>query len=201
VGNEIQKIGFLASGRGSNMQAVIDACENSQITAKPVVVVSNNSDSMALERARVHGLAAYCLNRKTHPEPAELDSATLAKLEEHQASLVVLAGFMRPVGPKVLKGFRNRIINIHPALLPKFGGKGMYGMNVHKAVIESGEKESGATVHLVNEEYDQGRILAQAKVVVEAGDTPERLAEKVLPLEHELLVKTIAEIVEKKIIL
>ncbi|RIH86302.1 phosphoribosylglycinamide formyltransferase [Calidithermus roseus] len=190
-------LGFLASGRGSNLQAVIDACKSGRLLATPRVVISNNSASGALERARREGIPAYHLSSHTHGEG--LDEAILQTLQRHEVELVVLVGYMKKLGPRTLAAYRNRIVNIHPALLPKFGGQGMYGMNVHKAVIEAGERESGATIHLVDEEYDHGAILAQTRVPVLPDDTPQTLAQRVLEREHAFLVETLGKIISGEI--
>ncbi|MDD3845504.1 MAG: phosphoribosylglycinamide formyltransferase [Syntrophorhabdaceae bacterium] len=194
-------IGFLASHGGSNMQAIIDACRAGKLHAAPVVVISNNGDSRALERARAEGIPNYCLSGKTHPDPEGLDRAILDTLILHKVDVVALAGYMKKLGPGTLARFRGRILNIHPALLPKHGGKGMYGIHVHEAVIAAGEKESGVTVHLVNEEYDRGPILAQVRVPVMPDDTPEKLAERVLVQEHILYPATLERIAAGEIVL
>ena len=194
-------LGFLASGRGSNMQAIIDACRAGRLDCRPAVVISNHPDSGALERARKAGIPGYSLGRNTHPDPEALDRAILATLRRHGVDLVVLAGYMKKVGPAVLEAYRHRIVNIHPALLPKFGGVGMYGMKVHEAVIAAGERETGVTVHLVNAEYDTGSVLAQRAVPVAADDTAESLARRVLEVEHTLYVETLQKIVSGEIIL
>jgi len=194
-------IGFLASHGGSNMQAIIDACKAGRLHAVPAVVISNNSDSRALERARTEGIPDYYFSGKTHPDPAILDQAILDTLILHKADVVALAGYMKKLGPKTLAHFRGRILNIHPALLPEYGGKGMYGIHVHEAVMAAGEKESGVTVHLVNEEYDRGPILAQVRVPVMPGDTPETLAERVLVQEHILYAATLEKIATGEIVL
>jgi len=190
-------LGFLASGRGSNLQAVIEACKSGRLSATPRVVISNNSDSGALERSRREGIPAYHLSSHTHGEG--LDEAILQTLRRHEVQLVVLAGYMKKLGPRTLAAYRNRIVNIHPALLPKFGGQGMYGMNVHKAVIEAGERESGVTIHLVDEEYDHGTILAQTRLPVLPDDTPQTLAQRVLEREHSFLVETLDKIIRGEI--
>lgn len=194
-------IGFLASHGGSNMQAIIDACKAGRLSAVPVVVISNNGESRALERARNEGIPNYYLSGKTHPDPDRLDQAILDALILHKVDVVALAGYMKKLGPKTLAHFRGRILNIHPALLPKHGGKGMYGIRVHEAVIAAGETESGVTVHLVTEEYDRGSILAQVTVPVMPGDTPETLAERVLVQEHILYPTTLQRIATGEIIL
>jgi phosphoribosylglycinamide formyltransferase 1 len=181
-------VGVLASGGGTNMQAIIDATRKKTLDAKVAVVISNNSDSGALQRARDHDLAAVHLSRLTHPESDNLDVAIRDTMRSHGVTWIVLAGYMRPIGQKTLTAYVDRILNIHPALLPKFGGKGMYGMHVHKAVIAAGDTESGATVHLVTREYDEGPVLAQRKVPVQSDDTPEALQKRVLAEEHRIYV-------------
>ena len=174
------------------MQAIINACTAGTLAAAPCVVISNNSQSGALARARQANMAAYHLSERTHGEA--LGGAILAALQRHGVEVICLAGYMKKLGAEVLAAYEGRILNIHPSLLPKFGGQGMYGMRVHEAVLAAGERESGATVHLVNEEYDQGRVLAQEKVAVKAGDTPEALQERVLAVEHRLYAATLARI-------
>lgn len=188
------RLGFLASHRGSNMQAVLDACEAHTLAATPVVLVSNNRGSEAILRAQRAGMATHVLNRVTHPDPDVLDSAIHDALTAARCDVIVLAGFMKMIGPRVLRAFANRIINIHPALLPRHGGKGMFGMHVHRSVIASGDRVSGVSVHLVDEEYDHGRVLAQAEVPVVPGDTPEALAERVLKKEHQFLPEVLSRI-------
>jgi len=187
-------IGFLASHGGSNMQAIIDACKSRKLQATPAVVISNNSDSGAIARAKTEGVPYYYLSGKTHPVPEELDEAILDTFLRHSVDIVVLAGYMKKLGPKMLSHFRGRIVNVHPALLPKFGGEGMYGIHVHEAVIAAGEKESGVTIHFVDEQYDTGKILAQTRVPVMSNDTPETLAARVLEQEHILYAETLQRI-------
>ncbi len=185
------QIGFLASNRGSNMQAVIDACTEVRLNAKPAVIISNNRKSGAGERAKREEIPFYHLSSRTHPEPAALDTAILDTLLHHEVDLVILVGYMKKIGPKTLDRYRGKILNIHPALLPKFGGKGMYGPRVHEAVLASGEKETGVTIHLVDGEYDTGPIVAQTRVPVFKEDTVESLARRVLDREHTFLVETL----------
>jgi phosphoribosylglycinamide formyltransferase 1 len=192
--NSKLKIGFLASHRGSNMQAVIDACKNGTLPAEVVVVISNNQDSYALQRAKDNNIPAFHLSEKSLGHKDGLDKIIADTLSKFNVELVVLAGYMKMIGPEVLARFNNKIINIHPSLLPKHGGQGMYGHKVHEAVLKAGDVESGATVHLVNEVYDKGRILNQVKVAVESNDTVKSLADKVIKLEHKLLVETIGRI-------
>ncbi|MGI9229557.1 MAG: phosphoribosylglycinamide formyltransferase [Gammaproteobacteria bacterium] len=193
------KLGFLASHNGSNMQAIIDACRSGQIKAAPVVVISNNPDSGALQRARRESIPACHLSSRSHPDPAALEQAILQALQQHETELVILAGYMKKLGPAIISAYRNRILNIHPSLLPAYGGHGMYGEKVHHAVLQAGEKETGASVHLVDEHYDNGRILAQTRVPVQPSDNINTLAARVLQQEHELYVQTVADIVTGKL--
>jgi len=188
------RLGILASHGGSNAQAIIDACNSGRLDAEPCIVISNNSDAQVMERARRAGIATRHLSSHTHPDPARLDEAILDAMVEHEVNLIVLAGYMKKLGPSTLKHFQNRVLNIHPALLPRFGGLGMYGRRVHEAVIAAGERESGVTIHLVDAEYDQGPILAQRKVPVMPDDSPDKLAARVLQAEHEIYVETLAKI-------
>jgi len=188
------RLGVLASHGGTNLQSIIDSCEAARIPAEVAVVISNNSQSGALERARKHNIDAVHLSNKQHPDDEKLDEAITEVLREHEVDIVCLAGYMKRRGPKFLSAFRNRILNIHPALLPKFGGKGFYGMKVHEAVLEAKEKESGVTVHIVDEKYDHGPILAQKRVPVLPDDTPETLAARVLIEEHKIYSDVIGKI-------
>jgi phosphoribosylglycinamide formyltransferase 1 len=194
-------IGFLASHGGSNMQAIVDACTSGVLDATPAIIISNNGDSQALERARTEGIPNQHLSSKTVSADQDLDQVILDALVGHGVDIVVLAGYMRKIGPKVLAHFKGRILNIHPSLLPKFGGQGMYGMRVHRGVIEAGESESGVTIHLVDGDYDTGPILAQASVPVKPGDTAEDLAARVLITEHKFFAETLQRIVDGEITL
>jgi len=198
---DLMKLGFLASKNGSNMQAIIDACADGRIPASPSLLICNNPTAFAATRARASGLIVEILNGKTHPDPDDLDHAIEKTLLAHQIDLVALAGYMKRIGKRTLSTFSNRILNIHPSLLPKFGGQGMYGIRVHEAVIRSGEKETGATVHLVNDDYDDGPILQQRSITVRSRETPESLQDRTLDLEHSLYPDTIAKIAKGDIIL
>jgi phosphoribosylglycinamide formyltransferase-1 len=187
-------IGFLASHNGSNMQAIVDACKSGTLNAIPAVVVSNNAGSRVLERAREEAIPNYHLSSRTHPEPSALDQAIADTMETHAVDIVVLAGYMKQLGPKTIARYDGRILNIHPSLLPKFGGQGMYGMRVHEAVIGSGDSESGVSVHLVDADYDTGQVIAQSRVVVKPTDTPQTLAERVLEREHEFFPYVLQQI-------
>jgi len=185
------RLGFLASHGGSNMQAIIDSIKSGALNAEACAVISNNSGSGAIDRARNEGIPYYHISSVTHPDPAEMDNAMIDALHSHSAEIIILAGYMKKISPKFIEAFRGRILNIHPALLPKFGGEGFYGMKVHEAVIASSEKVSGATIHVVDEKYDHGRILHQLQVEVLPGDTAETLAQRVLGIEHLLYTQTL----------
>ena len=167
------KIGVLASHEGTTLQAVVDACAAKAIPCQVVAIISNNRDSGALQRARATSIRAYHLSSHTNPDAADLDVAICRALVECDVDVILLAGYMKQIGPETLSRFRGRILNTHPALLPKFGGKGMYGLHVHRAVLAAGESKSGASVHVVSEAYDAGPVLAQVDVRVEPTDTPE----------------------------
>ena len=190
------KIGVLASHEGTTLQAVLDACAAGQIAAQVAAVVSNNSDSGALRRARAASAQAIHLSSKTHPDAQVLDEAILAALRDNGVELVMLAGYMKKLGATLLAAYRGRILNTHPALLPKFGGHGMYGMRVHQAVLAAGDTESGPSVHLVDAEYDTGRVLAQAQVPVLPGDTPESLAARVQERERRLVIAVLGQVAQ-----
>ena len=194
-------IAVFASHGGSDLQAIIDGCKNNKINAEVVVVISNNGDSMALQRAKNEKIPAYHLSAKKFGSEDALALEILNVLSQYGVDMIFLAGYMRMLHISILEKYNNRIFNIHPALLPKFGGKGMYGMNVHNAVIQAGETETGVTIHRVNAEYDSGEIVAQTKVAVMVGDTAEILAARVLEREHEFLVEVISDISEGKIAL
>ncbi len=188
------KMAVFASHGGSNLQAIIDACRENKINGEVAVVISNNSQSFALQRAKNYGIANYHISSFKYPDPFMLDEAILKILNEHSVNLIVLAGYMKKMGNRILQGYKGRILNIHPALLPKYGGKGMFGLAVHEAVLSSGDKKTGATVHLVEEDYDTGPIVNQREVAVEADDTVQSLADRVLIQEHLLYVDTLMKI-------
>ena len=192
--NRKLRLAALASGGGTNLQAIIDACKRGDLNAEVCVVISNNSGSLALRRARAEGIPAYHLSSVTHPQPDALDAAICAALEAHDADLALLAGYMRLLGPATLARYRNRVLNSHPALLPKFGGKGMYGSHVHQAVLDAGETVTGVTIHYVDEQYDHGATLAQCEVPVLPDDTPETLEERVKQRERRFWIETLADI-------
>jgi phosphoribosylglycinamide formyltransferase-1 len=181
------KIAVFASGKGSNLESILSSIESSMIkNADIVCVISNNSNSGALDIAKQKNLPAVHISRLQYLSDEEFNVALIKKLDEFTANFIVLAGYMKILSPTIIRKYKNRIINIHPALHPKFGGKGMYGIHVHEAVIASGDKVSGATVHFVDEEYDHGSTIMQETVNVDASETPETLAAKVLKIEHKI---------------
>ncbi len=181
-------------GRGSNMQALIDGCRNGAIPARVGLVIGVRQDTPALERARSQGVPARVVSPKGLSTDA-YGEALLAALTQAHIDIVCLAGYMRLLPQAVIDAYRGRVLNIHPALLPLFGGKGMYGEHVHQAVLNSGMKVSGCTVHLVDEEYDHGAILVQRCVPVQPDDTPSSLAARVLEQEHIAYVEAAALVV------
>lgn len=181
------RLAVLASGRGSNLQAIIDHFDNisRERIAKVVLVASNRADSPALIRAATASIDIASF------DAADDGDQLLALLQRFRVDLVVLAGYLKRIPPKVVREYSGRILNIHPALLPDFGGEGMYGARVHEAVIASGARESGVTVHVVNDEYDRGSIVAQWRVPIEPDDTAETLAGRVLSVEHVVYPRVI----------
>lgn len=194
----MKRLGILASHQGTNFQAIIDACRQGRLDASPVVAISNNSDAPALRRARESGIATAHLSASNYPDPADLDTAIVETLTAFDVDLVVTAGYMKKLGPRTLSTFRHRIVNVHPSLLPRHGGKGMFGMHVHESVIASGDTETGITIHYVDGEYDAGPIIDQIRLPVFANDTPESLAARVLEVEHTFLVDTLTKLIESE---
>ena len=175
------KIAVCVSGGGTNLQAIIDGIENQTITnAEIKVVISNNKNAYALERAKQHGIEAVCISPKDYESREAFNEEFLAKLDSYEVDLVVLAGFLVVIPPQMIKEYRNRIINIHPSLIPSFCGTGYYGLKVHEGVLARGVKVTGATVHFVDEGTDTGPIILQKAVAVEEGDTPEILQRRVM---------------------
>ena len=186
--SEKTKVADLVSSGGTNLQALIDKVADGQLDDVEIVrVISSREDAFALTRAEKAGITTAV---------AREQQEVLKELKASGAEIVVLAGYMRVLSPEIIAEYRDRIINIHPSLIPKYCGKGFYGMRVHKAVIEAGEKESGATVHYVDEGVDTGAIILQEKVPVLDGDTPETLAARVLETEHEILARGLERAVD-----
>lgn len=171
-------------GRGSNMQAIIDACGEGRITGRVAVVIGVKDDAPAMERARSQGIATAEIRPKAFDSDEAYGAAILDVLTEHQVDLICLAGYMRILPASICSTYKHRVMNIHPALIPLFCGKGMYGEHVHQAAVDYGVKVSGCTVHFVDEQYDTGPIILQRTVPVEEGDTAETLAARVLVQEH-----------------
>lgn len=186
------KLGFLASRNGTAMRAIIAAIESGALQAQPLIAVSNNRKAGALEFAAEHGLATAVVPTQADPDAA--DESLRQALENAGVELVVLSGYLRRLGPRTLERYHNRILNIHPGLLPEFGGEGMYGRKVHEAVIAAGASQSGATIHIVDEVYDHGPILERRAVPVLPGDTPETLEARVTAMEPGFFVETLSHI-------
>lgn len=194
------KIAVFASGRGSNFESILNSIESGKIKNTEIVcVISNKSDAGALEFAKCKNIPAIHISRQQHITDDDFAFSLIKKMDEFEVNFIVLAGYMKILSPVIVRKFKNRIINIHPALLPRFGGKGMYGIHVHEAVIASGEKISGATVHIVDEEYDHGSILMQETVIVDENETTESLAAKVLKVEHKIFPEVVQLFSEGKI--
>lgn len=187
----MKNIVVFASGSGSNFQSIIDATQNGSLNAHIVGLISNKSGIKALERAKNNGIPSLVISESEFDEYEAYEKQMLNQLENWNTDLIVLAGYLRKIPGSVIRAYENRILNIHPSLLPKYGGKGFYGINVHKAVLEAKETISGCSVHIVSEEYDKGPILEQATVHVLVSDTPEGLAARILEQEHLLYPKVI----------
>ena len=182
------KVAVLVSGGGTNLQALIDKVSGGELPQVELVkVISSRDDAFALQRAADAGIETAV---------AKEQSAVLQELEDSGEEMIVLAGYMKVLSPEITERYRNRIINIHPSLIPKYCGRGFYGIRVHRAVIEGGETESGATVHYVDEGVDTGKIIIQEKVPVLKGDTPEELAARVLETEHRILAEGLKKAIE-----
>ncbi len=193
------KIGVLISGGGTNLQAIIDAIENGHINGEIVVVISDREGAFGLERAEKHGIAGITINRKDYKNKDEFFNILMDKLEEYKVELIVLAGFLTILSQGFVERFKNRIINVHPALIPAFCGDGYYGEKVHKAVLDYGVKISGATVHFVDEKADAGPVILQEAVTVSEDDTVDTLAARVLKVEHKILPEAVRLYCEGKL--
>lgn len=192
MSEERMKVGVLVSGGGTDLQSIIDAGIN------VVKVISSKEGVYALERAEKAGIESMAVTKKQYPKIADRMSVIADEMEKAGVEMIVLAGYLEIVTSELLDRFPGNVINIHPALLPKFGGPGFYGLNVHKAVLAAKETESGATVHFVNEGVDKGPIIAQSRVPVMEDDTPETLQARVLEVEHVLLPQTILELEKQR---
>lgn len=196
--NSKARIAVFISGGGSNLQSLIDASRTGRLYGDVVLVVSNNDDAYGLQRALKAGIDTFVYKVKNYESKEDAHADLMAFLENYRVDFIALAGYLKLLPPPVIKKFRNRITNIHPALLPRYGGKGMYGHHVHEAVIAAGDAESGATVHLVDEIYDNGRILEQKKIPVRPDDTPDSLAARVLEIEHEIYPLALDKLIRGK---
>jgi len=194
------RVGVLVSGGGTNLQAVLDAIDNGEINnAEVKVVISNNRSAYALERARNHGIDALCISPKEFESRALFHNELLSRIDEYDLDLIVLAGFLVTIPEAMIQKYRNRIINIHPSLIPSFCGTGYFGLKVHEAALARGVKITGATVHYVDEGTDTGPIIVQKAVEVKEGDTPEELQKRVMEeAEWVILPQAIALIAKEQ---
>ena len=189
----MKKLVFFASGSGSNFQSVIDAIKNKEITASISGLITDNPKSGAIERAKANHIPVAVI--PFSPE-SHFSVQIEQKLAEWKPDLIVLAGYLKKVPDSIIESFKNQIINIHPSLLPKYGGKGFYGQHVHKAVIDAGDTVSGCSIHFVNGEYDRGSIIKQIEVPVHPDDTPTSLGKRILTKEHKLLPYVINQLIK-----
>ena len=187
-----KRIAILASGGGSNAEALLKAMQEPSFPATPVLVLSNNPQAAVLEKATRYGVPSVVLDHKSFPSREAFDAAVVTALQALKPDLICLAGYMRIITPVFLKAFEGKILNIHPSLLPKHGGAGMYGHHVHVAVLKAGDTKSGPTVHWVTEEVDGGAVVLQKEVPVLPDDSPESLAARVLAAEHALYPEALA---------
>ncbi len=193
------RLAVFASGGGTNFQAILDAVARGDLPATVALCLSNKADAGALARARRHGVPTVVLDPADFETEAAYVAALQASLAAHGVNFVALAGYMKKIPAAVVRAFRGRMLNVHPALLPAFGGRGMYGRKVHEAVLAYGVRWTGATVHLVDEDYDTGPIVLQEPVPVQPGDTPETLAARVLEVEHRLYAEALRLFAEGRI--
>lgn len=182
------RLAIFASGAGTLFESIATACRTGKLTSQPALLLSSTARAGVMERAARLGVPAHVLRRDAFADDAEFSAAMLSLLRDHDANFICLAGYLKLVPAAVVRAFQQRIINIHPALLPAFGGPGMYGRRVHEAVLEYGARVSGATVHIVDEQYDHGPIVLQQAVTVEPQDTPDSLAARVHAIEHDLYI-------------
>jgi len=194
-------IAFLASYNGSSAKAITERCFEGDLRASPTLLITNNPKAKALEWAEEKGLKTSVLNAQKYPNADDLDAAIAQKLRDEKIKLVVCSGYMKLIGTETIASFPNQILNVHPALLPKHGGKGMYGKHIHEAVKAAGDDKTGITIHLVNGEYDKGQILAQKEIPVLESDTPGDIENKVKAAEPGFYIDTIQRIISGDIIL
>lgn len=192
------RLAIFISGGGSNLQAIIDAIANGELNAEIKLVLSNNPEAFGLKRAEKAGVPRVVLSSENYNDRKIFVAEMLSILEKHDVDFIALAGYLRKIPPEIIEKYRGRIVNIHPGPLPEFGGKGMFGIKVHEAVLKAGLKETCVTIHEVSENYDEGRIIATRSVQVLPGDTPEILQARVLQIEHELYPAILQKIAEGK---
>lgn len=192
------RISVLVSGGGTNLQAIIDSIEAGRIKdAEIACIISSNPKAFALERGKKHSIKTMVIDKTQYPAMSQRTDAIISTLQSEKTDLVVLAGYMSVLEPKLVEAYKGKIINIHPSLIPKYCGKGFFGHHVHKAVIDAQETESGATVHFVDEGVDTGPIIIQRKVPVLKGDTPYDLGARVLKVEHQILTEAINKVISE----
>ena len=197
--NKPANVAVFLSGGGSNFQSLLNAAQAGNLAARIVLVVSNQDNAYGLERARLAGIDTFVYKVKNYPNRSEAHRDLMEVMASYDIDYIALAGYLKLIPEPLIKKYVNRITNVHPALLPKFGGKGMYGNRVHQAVLKAGETESGASIHLVDEIYDNGKILMQKKVPVLPDDTPDTLAARVLKVEHEIYPIALNDLITGKI--
>lgn len=196
----MKNIAVFASGGGSNFKSLHRHVQSGEIPGRIVLTISNNPNSGAIEYARGNSISTLIINKVPYAKPVDREKFLIQALIDNEVNLICLAGYLNLLPKSIVHQYKNCILNVHPALLPHFGGKGFYGIKVHEAVVASGVEESGVTVHFVDEEYDHGKIIAQKKVKVLSEDTAETLAERVLKVEHELYPKIVKAFCEERII-
>ena len=196
----MKNIAVFASGGGSNFKSIHNHVQSGEIPGRIVLTISNNPDSGAIEYAREYNISTLIINKVCYPNSITRIELLTQALVENDVDLICLAGYIKLLPTSIVHQYKNRIMNIHPALLPQFGGKGFYGIKVHEAVIASGADQSGVTVHFVDEEYDHGKIIVQEKVEVQSKDTAETLAKRILKVEHELYPKVVKAFCEDRIV-
>ena len=189
----------MASGTGTLFINIVQACKNNSLNARVINLVTDNPRAVVIQKAQKEQVPVNIFSLKAFPSFSKWDTALCQHLKTKKPDLILLAGFLKKIGPRVLSHFKNRIINIHPSLLPRHGGDGMYGIHVHRSVLKAGDKKTGVSIHLVSEEYDRGPILAQTEVPVSPNDTPESLQEKVKKTEQVFYVSTLRKIFHNKI--
>jgi len=192
----MKKIGILSSHNGSGYMTLDDACKSQQLNAEVVVLISNNSKANVLGSAQKRNTPSYIINQNLFPEE-NLDQKITKLLQEYKCDYIFLSGYMKKIGPILVRSYENKIINSHPALLPNFGGKGMYGRFVHEAVIQAKEKSSGVTIHFVNEEYDKGEFIVQNTLDIKENSTVEELENDIKQLESKSIVEAFQLLINK----